>query len=86
MTASVAEHTPVPRLPDDSRAAATRMEFLTQATGARPERMLGCYRPGQVGKLAEIMAATVPCGEISLGSAATGRDAAAAGKGMAWSG
>ncbi len=31
--------------------------------------LLGCYGPGQVGKLAEIVAATVLCGEISLGSA-----------------
>ena len=30
---------------------------------------VGCYGPGQVGKLAEIVAATVLCGEISLGSA-----------------
>ena len=31
--------------------------------------LLGCYGPGKVGKLAEIVAATVLCGEISLGSA-----------------
>ncbi len=31
--------------------------------------LLGCYGGGQVGKLAEIIAATVLCGEISLGSA-----------------
>ncbi len=31
--------------------------------------MLGCYGAGKVGKLAEIVAATVLCGEISLGSA-----------------
>ncbi len=31
--------------------------------------LLGCYGPGQAGKLAEIVAATVLCGEISLGSA-----------------
>jgi hydroxymethylglutaryl-CoA reductase (NADPH) len=32
--------------------------------------MLGCYGPGNVYKLAEIVAATVLCGELSLGSAA----------------
>jgi hydroxymethylglutaryl-CoA reductase (NADPH) len=31
--------------------------------------MLGCYGDGQVRKLAEIIAATVLCGELSLGSA-----------------
>jgi hydroxymethylglutaryl-CoA reductase (NADPH) len=31
--------------------------------------MLGCYGAGKVRKLAEIVAATVLCGEISLGSA-----------------
>ncbi|HTS97095.1 MAG TPA: hydroxymethylglutaryl-CoA reductase [Streptosporangiaceae bacterium] len=31
--------------------------------------LLGCYGPGQVRKFAEIVAATVLCGEISLGSA-----------------
>lgn len=31
--------------------------------------LLGCYGSGKVGKLAEIIAATVLCGEISLGSA-----------------
>ena len=31
--------------------------------------LLGCSGPGQVGKLAEIVTATVLCGEISLGSA-----------------
>jgi hydroxymethylglutaryl-CoA reductase (NADPH) len=31
--------------------------------------LLGCYGPGQVRKLAEIVAATVLCGEISLGAA-----------------
>ena len=31
--------------------------------------LLGCYGPGQVNKLAEIVAATVLCGEISLGAA-----------------
>jgi hydroxymethylglutaryl-CoA reductase (NADPH) len=31
--------------------------------------LLGCYGRGQVRKLAEIVAATVLCGEISLGSA-----------------
>ena len=31
--------------------------------------ILGCYGPGRVRKLAEIVAATVLCGEISLGSA-----------------
>lgn len=31
--------------------------------------LLGCYGTGKVRKLAEIIAATVLCGEISLGSA-----------------
>jgi hydroxymethylglutaryl-CoA reductase len=31
--------------------------------------MLGCYGAGKVRKFAEIVAATVPCGELSLGSA-----------------
>ena len=31
--------------------------------------MLGCYGKGEVNKLAEIVAATVLCGEISLGTA-----------------
>ena len=31
--------------------------------------MLGCYGTGKVRKLAEIVAATVLCGELSLGSA-----------------
>jgi hydroxymethylglutaryl-CoA reductase (NADPH) len=31
--------------------------------------MLGCYGSGKVGKLTEIIAATVLCGELSLGSA-----------------
>jgi hydroxymethylglutaryl-CoA reductase (NADPH) len=33
--------------------------------------MLGCYGNGKVRKLAEIIAATVLCGELSLGSAIT---------------
>jgi len=33
--------------------------------------MMGCYGSGKVGKLAEIVAATVLCGELSLGSAIT---------------
>ncbi len=31
--------------------------------------LLGCYGQGKVRKLAEIMAATVLCGELSLGAA-----------------
>ena len=31
--------------------------------------MLGCYGPGRVRKFAEIVAATVLCGEVSLGAA-----------------
>jgi hydroxymethylglutaryl-CoA reductase (NADPH) len=31
--------------------------------------LLGCHGPGKVRKLAEIVAATVLCGELSLGSA-----------------
>jgi hydroxymethylglutaryl-CoA reductase (NADPH) len=31
--------------------------------------VLGCFGPGKVRKLAEIVAATVLCGELSLGSA-----------------
>jgi hydroxymethylglutaryl-CoA reductase (NADPH) len=33
--------------------------------------MMGCYGSGKVGKFAEIVAATVLCGELSLGSAIT---------------
>jgi hydroxymethylglutaryl-CoA reductase (NADPH) len=33
--------------------------------------MLGCYGKGKVLKFAEIVAATVLCGELSLGSAIT---------------
>ena len=33
--------------------------------------MMGCYGSGKVGRLAEIVAATVLCGELSLGSAIT---------------
>ena len=36
--------------------------------------MLGCVGPGTVHKLAEIVAATVLCGEISLGSAITAEE------------
>ena len=35
----------------------------------RPPKMPGCHGVGKVRKLAEIVAATVLCGEISLGSA-----------------
>jgi hydroxymethylglutaryl-CoA reductase (NADPH) len=31
--------------------------------------LLGCYGPGRVRKFAEIVAATVLCGEVSLGAA-----------------
>ncbi len=33
------------------------------------QELLGCYGPGRVRKLAEITAATVLCGEVSLGAA-----------------
>ena len=36
--------------------------------------MLGCYGAGKVNKLAEIVAATVLCGEMSLGSAIVAED------------
>jgi hydroxymethylglutaryl-CoA reductase (NADPH) len=36
--------------------------------------LLGCYGPGNVRKLAEIVAATVLCGELSLGSAIVAED------------
>ena len=36
--------------------------------------LLGCYGPGKVRKLAEIVAATVLCGELSLGSAIVAED------------
>jgi hydroxymethylglutaryl-CoA reductase (NADPH) len=36
--------------------------------------MLGCYGAGKVRKLAEIVAATVLCGELSLGSAIVAED------------
>jgi hydroxymethylglutaryl-CoA reductase (NADPH) len=67
MTASAAARTPVPRLPDDySRAAAgKRMEFLTRATGARPEH-LGRYSVDPAGLAGNIEnfvgAAQVPIG------------------------
>jgi len=40
--------------------------------------LLGCYGGGKVGKLAEIVAATVLCGEISLGSAVVAEEWVAA--------
>jgi len=36
--------------------------------------LLGCYGPGRVRKLAEIVAATVLCGEVSLGAAVVAGD------------
>jgi hydroxymethylglutaryl-CoA reductase (NADPH) len=36
--------------------------------------LLGCYGPGRVRKLAEIVAATVLCGELSLGAAIVAED------------
>ncbi len=36
---------------------------------AEASRRSGCYGPGRVRKLAEIVAATVLCGEVSLGAA-----------------
>ena len=39
------------------------------ARQARALELLGCYGPGRVRKLAEIVAATVLCGEVSLGAA-----------------
>ncbi|MGA2014575.1 MAG: hydroxymethylglutaryl-CoA reductase [Solirubrobacteraceae bacterium] len=36
--------------------------------------LLGCYGEGKVAKLAEIIAATVLCGELSLGSAVVARE------------
>jgi hydroxymethylglutaryl-CoA reductase (NADPH) len=36
--------------------------------------LLGCYGAGKVRKLAEIVAATVLCGELSLGSAIVAED------------
>jgi hydroxymethylglutaryl-CoA reductase (NADPH) len=36
--------------------------------------LLGCYGPGNVRKLAEIVAATVLCGELSLGAAIVAED------------
>ncbi len=44
-----------------------------QLTGLPTQRecldLLGCYGAGRVRKLAEIVAATVLCGEVSLGAA-----------------
>jgi hydroxymethylglutaryl-CoA reductase (NADPH) len=40
--------------------------------------ILGCYGPGKVRKLAEIVAATVLCGELSLGSAVVAEEWVAA--------
>ena len=37
-------------------------------------QLLGCYGPGKVRKLAEIVAATVLCGELSLGAAIVAED------------
>ncbi len=54
---------------------ATRGKRVTAGggTGLPAQRecldLLGCYGSGEVGKLAELVAATVLCGEISLGSA-----------------
>jgi hypothetical protein len=56
---------PVPRDPTDDHTAAAaqaRRDFLTERTGV----WLG---HGKVGKRGEIVAATVLCGELSLGSA-----------------
>ena len=39
------------------------------ATQRESLELMGCYGTGQVGKLAEIIAATVLCGELSLGGA-----------------
>ena len=50
-----------------------RREFLRERTGATLE-LLGCCGPGKVRKLAEIVAATVLCGELSLGSAIVAED------------
>jgi hypothetical protein len=60
----------IPRQDDDHTAAAARrrLAFLTEMTGVTPEH-LGRYGPGRVRKFAEIVAATVLCGEVSLGAA-----------------
>ena len=39
-----------------------------------PDELLGCYGPGNVRKLAEVVAATVLCGELSLGLAIVAED------------
>ena len=39
------------------------------ATQRECREVMGCYGPGKVRRLAEIVAATVLCGEVSLGSA-----------------
>jgi hydroxymethylglutaryl-CoA reductase (NADPH) len=65
-------------LPDGSYYYSVTLPALIVATygggtGLPTQRecleLLGCYGPGQVHKLAEIAAATVLCGEISLGGA-----------------
>ena len=50
----------IPRDRDDDYGLATQRECL---------ELMGCYGKWKVNKLAEIVAATVLCGELSLGSA-----------------
>lgn len=65
-------------LPDGDYYASITIPSLIVATygggtGLATQRecleLLGCYGTGKVPKLAEIVAATVLCGELSLGSA-----------------
>ena len=45
------------------------MERSAVATQCECLELMGCYGKGKVMKFAEIIAATVLCGELSLGSA-----------------
>ena len=46
--------------------------------------LLGCYGPGRVRKFAEIVAATVLCGEVSLGAAVVADEWVTAHKRFGW--
>jgi len=74
MTMMACKRSPIPRLADgySREAAAKCVDFVGAATSARPAH-IGSYSldhgAGKVRKLAEIVAATALCGELSLGSA-----------------
>jgi hydroxymethylglutaryl-CoA reductase len=60
MTMMARKRSPIPRLADDYSPEQLFRECL---------ELLGCYGVGKVRKLAEIVAATALCGELSLSSA-----------------